>query len=99
MTTVYAFEWDEAKAEANLRKHGVEFEAAMGVFLDPLAMTRFDDEHHEDEERWVTLGQSEGGALLVVVHTFTPTTPDTALVRLISARHATRRERMQYEKG
>lgn len=95
----YEFEWDDAKAEANITKHGVDFMEAMGVFLDPLTMTRYDDEHSENEERWVSLGQSRNARLLVVVHTFDRTGPNTAIVRLISARLATRREREQYEQG
>lgn len=95
----YEFEWDDAKAAGNLAKHGVDFMDAMNVLLDPLAMTRFDDEHGEDEERWVSLGRAANGQLLLVVHTFSATGPNTALVRLISARPATRREREQYEAG
>lgn len=95
--TVYQFEWDEAKAASNLTKHGVDFSEAMGVMLDPLLMTRYDDEHSDDEERWVSLGRSEQGRVLVVVHTFTATGPETALVRVISARLPTKRERQQYE--
>jgi len=49
--TDYEFEWDDAKAESNFSKHGVDFMEAMGVLLDPLLMTRLDDEHNEDEER------------------------------------------------
>lgn len=95
----YEFEWDDAKAETNLRKHGVSFLEAMGVIADPLALTRFDDEHSDEDERWVSLGRSAAGKLLVVVHTFTPTGPSAALVRLISAREATPRERQRYEEG
>ncbi len=93
----YEFEWDDVKAETNASKHGVEFMEAMTVFVDPLAMTRYDDGHSEDEERWVSLGRTRNDRLLLVVHTFTNTGPNTALVRLISARLATRRE--QYEQG
>jgi len=93
----YEFEWDDAKAESNLAKHGVDFMEAMSVLLDPLLMTRFDDEHSEDEERWVSLGRASSGKLLLVVHTFMGTGPNTALVRLISARLPTQRERKQYE--
>lgn len=75
----------------------MDFLEAMSVLLDPLAMTRFDDEHSEDEERWVSLGRATNGQLFLVVHTFNATGPNTALVRLISARPATRREREQYE--
>ena len=94
--TDYEFEWDDAKAESNLTKHGVDFMDAMSVLLDPLAMTRFDDEHSDDGERWVSAGN---GQLLLLIHTFSATGPNLALVRLISARPATRREREQYEQG
>ena len=97
--TSYEFEWDDSKAESNLAKHGVDFVDAMGVLLDPLAMTRFDDEHSDDEERWVSVGRAGNDQLLLVVHTFSATGPNTALVRLISERLAARREREQYEKG
>lgn len=72
---------------------------AMTVLLDPLAMTRFDDAHGDDEERWVSLGRATNGQFLLVVHTFNSAGPNTALVRLISARPATRRELEQYEQG
>ncbi len=93
----YEFEWDNVKRESNLGKHGVDFTDAMSILLDPLAMTRFDDEHDDDEERWVTLGCTSNGKLLLIVHTFLLTGPSSAQVRLISARPATRREREQYE--
>lgn len=99
MSTAYEFEWDEYKAATNERKHGVSFELAMTVFLDPLAVTTHDDEHGATEERWATIGQAENGVTLVVSHTFTPQTTHYALVRLISARKATKRERRQYEEG
>jgi uncharacterized DUF497 family protein len=95
----YEFDWDVAKAEANARKHGVTFEGAMTVFRDPLALTVYDEEHSEQEERWVTVGRAENGSTVLVVHTFTPTTPGHALIRIISARAATNRERQQYEAG
>lgn len=97
--TDYEFEWDDAKAEGNLAKHGVDFMDAMTVLLDPLMMTRFDDAHDDDEDRWVSVGRAGSGQLLLVVHTFGATGPNTALVRLVSARLATRREREQYEQG
>lgn len=92
----YEFDWDADKAASNLAKHGVSFEEAMEVFHDPLAMTRFDEDHSEAEERWVTLGQGMGGALLLVVHTYTPIGANRALVRIISARRPTKREAQQY---
>ncbi len=100
MNTVdYEFDWDDNKAAINLSKHGVDFRQAMTVLLDPLAMTVFDMEHSQDEDRWVSVGRSSAGALLLVVHTFAGTGPRSALVRIISARAATRPERQQYEQG
>jgi uncharacterized DUF497 family protein len=90
----YQFEWDPAKAGANIRKHGVSFEEATTVFGDPLAMNKADPDHSEPENRFILLGVSDRYRLLVVSYTERP--PRT---RLISARLATRRERSQYEKG
>ena len=95
MSATYAFDWDAGKAAANERKHGVRFEQALTVFRDPLALTVYDEEHSETEDRWVTIGLAEGGLTVVVVHTFTPGTSGNALIRLISAREATKRERQQ----
>jgi Uncharacterized protein conserved in bacteria len=69
MALVYHFDWDANKALGNQRKHGVSFQLATTVFKDPLALTIYDDEHSEDEERWVTLGLAGNGRYLVVVHT------------------------------
>jgi uncharacterized DUF497 family protein len=93
----YDFEWDAVKALANARKHGVTFDQAATVFLDALALTVFDAEHSQQEERWFTLGFDASGALLAVAHTFEATTPTRIRVRLISARPATKRERQFYE--
>ncbi|MEO6696489.1 MAG: BrnT family toxin [Gammaproteobacteria bacterium] len=94
---VYDFQWDAAKALSNADKHGVTFEQAASVFLDPLALTVFDEAHSHDEERWWLLGHDARGALLLVAHTYQATGPTSASVRLISARPATRRERHFYE--
>lgn len=96
---VYQFEWDAAKAATNEQEHEISFELAMTVFRDRLALTVFDEEHNDDEERWVSIGVAENGMTLVVIHTFTPTTPGGALIRIISARRANPRERKQYEEG
>lgn len=93
----YDFEWDAAKALSNARKHGVTFDQAATVFLDALALTVFDAEHSQQEERWFTLGLDANGALLAVAHTFQTATPERIRVRLISARPSTRRERQFYE--
>ena len=89
--------WDDAKAESNLLKHGVSFALTATVMLDLLALTVFDDEHSEAEERWFTLGQTSDGRLLAVAHTYQMLETNIARVRLISAREATRTERQQYE--
>ena len=67
------------------------------MFRDALAVTIFDEDHSEREERWVTLGQAENGQPLVVIHTFQQTIPTKIDVRLISAREATRREIQDYQ--
>ncbi len=88
------FEWDEDKADSNLRKHGVEFSEAMTVFADPLALTGYDPDHSDDEDRFITMGQSTEGRLLIVSHT-----DRDEKIRIISAREANRRERKDYEDG
>lgn len=93
----FRFEWDPEKASRNLEKHGIGFEVASAVFLDPLAVSLYDRQHRESEERWITLGSTRSGLLLVVVHTFDETAPGIYRVRIISARKATRRERTSYE--
>ena len=92
----YDFEWDPAKARSNLRDHKVSFERASQVFLDPNMLSIEDEEHSEDEDRWITLGMDKGGALLVVCHTFREVDPVNYNIRLLSARKPTRREAKQY---
>lgn len=70
MAFEYRFEWGPNKAVTNRRKHGIGFEQAATVFRDNLAVSIYDEDDSEDEGRWVTLGQAENGALLVVVHTY-----------------------------
>lgn len=93
---IYEFEWDPEKARANQRKHGVPFEEAATVFLDPQAVSLYDEEHSEQEDRWVTLGFSSTGRMLVVSHTFQPIDERRCRARIIMSRKATRRERGQY---
>lgn len=92
----YNFEWDPAKAKENLRKHKVSFERAANVVLDPYALSIEDEEHSEEEDRWITLGMDKNGVLLVVIHTFREIDPDNYNIRIISARKATKREARQY---
>ena len=86
------FIWDRDKAAANLRKHGVDFEEAATAFGDPLSITIPDPDHSAGEERWLLVGHSSAGRLLVVAHT-----ERGDEIRLINARSATRRERETYE--
>jgi uncharacterized DUF497 family protein len=86
------FAWDRAKVAANLNKHGVSFHEAATVLGDPLSTTFPDESHSTDERRFVTIGASRRGRLLVVAHTDRDNT-----IRIISARQATRRERVFYE--
>lgn len=88
------FEWDPAKARANLRKHGVSFEEAKSVFYDEYARQFFDDEHSETEKRFIMLGLSDRSRVLVVCHC---ERSEGDIIRLISARKATSRERKYYE--
>ncbi len=90
------FEWDPAKARLNIRKHGISFEEAQTVFSDDRALIIDDPEHSESEPRLVLLGMSAGLRILVVVHAYRAD-PDT--IRIISARRATRSERLTYAKG
>jgi uncharacterized protein len=99
MFHVYDFEWDSRKALSNIKKHGISFEQAALVFLDPLAITVFDETHSSNEERWMTLGLNTNGDLLVVSHTYLQTDEDSSLIRIISARLATKQESKAYSEG
>ena len=87
------FEWDSAKATANLKKHGVSFEEARSVFYDEFAVQFFDDTHSSDEERFLLLGMSTGARLLLVCHC---EREPRNTVRIISDRKATKRESTFY---
>jgi uncharacterized DUF497 family protein len=86
------FTWDPKKAAANLRKHEVSFEEAVTAFGDPHSLTVPDPDHSAREERFVLIGHSDAGRILVIVHTERPDQ-----IRLITARVATRHERQTYE--
>lgn len=64
---------------------------------DPLALSVYDEEHSDEEERWVTPGHAENGQLMVVIHTYQEISPSNAVIRIISARQATKLEKRQYE--
>jgi len=86
------FEWDEEKAKANFRKHKISFKEAETVFDDPLAITIPDPNHSTSEHRFIDVGQSEKGRIVVVSYT-----QRRKATRLISARRATHAERQKYE--
>ncbi len=86
------FEWDSRKAVINQEKHEVSFTDAASVFRDALSMTYPDTDHSDEEDRFLILGSSSSGSILVVSHTFRGET-----IRIISARNATKKERSFYE--
>ncbi len=88
------FEWDENKNQTNIRKHDVDFRDAVFVFADPLALNIPDDDHSEHEERWLLLGVNLQSQTLLVVHTFRRDN----VIRIISARKATSKEKSTYLK-
>ena len=90
------FEWDRKKEQKNIKKHDVTFEQASYVFSDPFALNRYDEEHSDDEERWVLLGKSLNETILLVAHTFRDN-DGKEFVRIISARRATRKEEESYK--
>lgn len=88
------FEWDENKAAKNSSKHGVSFNEAETVFDDPLYVDFYDPGHSENEERYLIIGESSRGRLLIVSYT-----ERRDVVRIISSREVTRVERETYEEG
>jgi uncharacterized DUF497 family protein len=86
-----SFEWDEAKARTNLRKHGVSFESACEVFLDPLVVVK--EAGDRNRETQVVIGEAEDERLLVVVHMVR----SDEIIRIVSARPVTKQERREYE--
>jgi uncharacterized DUF497 family protein len=86
------FEWDRDKAEVNLRKHRVSFDEAVTIFFDPLSATIPDPDHSVGERRFITIGSSSKGRLLVVAHTERKST-----LRIINARPASAAERKRHE--
>lgn len=88
------YEWDPKKAEVSHRKHGVTFDEAATVFLDPMAVSGPDPDHSLSEDRYITFGYSRLGRLLAVCHTYRP-----GAIRIITARRVTRGERKVYEES
>lgn len=94
MTSSLDFEWDGDKARRNVERHRVSFEEAATVFEDPMFITFVDDEHSIDEERYITIGLSKRGRLLMLAHA-----DRHDRIRLISARRATAKEEQFYAKA
>jgi len=88
------FEWDEQKNAVNIRRHGVSFEEAATAFGDPLSDTFDDPDHSAEENRFISVGTSKKGRLLIVAHT-----DRDERIRIISARELSREERRSYEEG
>ena len=88
------FEWDEAKAKENLKKHGVSFEEGKTIFNDSFLLTFPDIEHSVNEERYINIGLSADGRILIVIHM-----ERQEKIRIVSCRKATARERRFYEEG
>ncbi len=88
------FEWDSKKAQSNKRKHGITFEEASTIFSVPLSITIHDPAHSIGEDRFITIGTAINDKLIVVVHA-----DRDDIIRIISARRATKNERRQYEQG
>ena len=91
-----AFEWGQAKSQAKLKKHGVSFDEAKSVFFDEYAVQFFDEEHSSEQDRFIMLGMSNQSRVLVVCHC---ESADGHVIRIISARKATKKESGFYPKG
>ena len=87
------YEWDEVKAQLNIAKHGVSFDEAATAFCDEYGLVVFDEDHSDDEERFYLLGMSRKDRILLVVHCYR----SNDIIRIISARKATIREKAQYK--
>jgi uncharacterized DUF497 family protein len=93
------FEWDASKARINLAKHQVSFEEAKTLLNDPLMLTVIDESHSKDEGRFISIGRSVRGRILLLIHTESHETEDSLVIRIISCRKATKSERKTYEEG
>jgi uncharacterized DUF497 family protein len=92
----YNFEWNPRKARDNQDKHGVAFDEAATVFRDSKAISIFDLDHSESEDRWITIGISEKGRVLIVSHSFKEESENAVTIRIISSRKTTEQETKTY---
>lgn len=86
------YQWDDEKATSNLRKHQIGFEEAKTIFNDEFLITIYDEAHSDAEDRFISIGVSNAGRVLVVIHT-----DENDVIRIISCRKATTIERIKYE--
>ena len=96
MPVNYNFEWDPIKARENWNKHNVAFDEAATIFRDSKALSIFDPDHSETENRWITMGISEKGRLLIVNHTYREEGGEEFTIRIFSSRKATKKETKKY---
>ncbi len=95
----YEFDWDPVKERKNIRKHHISFRQAVMIFRDSNQLSIYDEEHSEDEDRWVTIGFDSTGVPRVVIHTFEQVEEELCQIRIISARKATSAEESQYREA
>lgn len=93
----YEFDWDNKKEKANIRKHGVAFKKVATIFYDPYQLSLYDEDHSQEEDRWITIGLDHSGVLQVVVHTVVVVDDELVHIRIISARKAESDEMAQYQ--
>ena len=92
----YNFEWDPIKTKSNFQKHKVSFKRAAEIFLDPFMLSIYDKQHSELEDRWITIGKDSNNIPIVVIHTFREVNSEDSIIRIISARKATKKEAKHY---
>ncbi len=92
----YNFEWNPIKSKSNFQKHKISFERATEIFLDPFMLSIFDKVHSKNEDRWITVGKDRNNVTIVAVHTFREINKENSVIRIISARRATKKEDKQY---
>ncbi len=95
----YNFDWDPGKEKRNVRKHKLTFRRSASIFRDPDQLSIYDEDHSENEDRWITIGLDNGGVLRVVVHTFEHIDDGLYEIHIISARKATNSEVDQYSEN
>ena len=92
------FEWDFFKEKSNKLKHNIDFQRGSTIFKDPNSLTIFDNKHSQYEERWITIGQDNTNNIIIVVHIDNYLKNNELIIRIISARKATKNERATYRR-